>query len=110
MRTAGVVLRINSPGGSPVQAGIISDEILRLRAAHPAIPLYAVVEEVCASGGYYLAAAADRILVMADGAILSDGPPEVALAPDILARAYGVEARITAGVGGPLIEVVGRAG
>jgi len=61
--TAGVVLRINSPGGSPVQAGIISDEILRLRAAHPAIPLYAVVEEVCASGGYYLAAAADRIYV-----------------------------------------------
>jgi protease-4 len=61
--TAGVVLRINSPGGSPVQAGIISDEIRRLRAEHPGIPLYAVVEEVCASGGYYLAAAADRIYV-----------------------------------------------
>jgi len=61
--TAGVVLRINSPGGSPVQAGIISDEIRRLRAEHPEIPLHAVVEEVCASGGYYLAAAADRIYV-----------------------------------------------
>jgi protease-4 len=61
--TAGVVLRINSPGGSPVQAGLISDEMRRLRAAHPDIPLYAVIEEVCASGGYYLAAAADRIYV-----------------------------------------------
>ncbi len=61
--TAGVVLRINSPGGSPVQAGIIHDEIRRLRAKHPDTPLYAVIEEVCASGGYYVAAAADRIYV-----------------------------------------------
>jgi protease-4 len=61
--TAGIVLRINSPGGSPVQAGIIHDEIRRLRAKHPGTPLYAVIEEVCASGGYYVAAAADRIFV-----------------------------------------------
>lgn len=61
--TAGVVLRINSPGGSPVQAGIIYDEIRRLRAKYPAIPLYAVVEDLCASGGYYVAAAADNIYV-----------------------------------------------
>ena len=61
--TAGIVLRINSPGGSPVQAGIINDEIRRLRAAHANIPLYAVVEDVCASGGYYVAAAADKIFV-----------------------------------------------
>ena len=61
--TAGVVLRINSPGGSPVQAGMIHDEILRLRKLHPSIPLYAVVEDLCASGGYYVAAAADRIYV-----------------------------------------------
>jgi protease-4 len=61
--TAGVVLRINSPGGSPVQAGMISDEIRRLRAKHPDVPLYAVVEEICASGGYYIAAATDRIFV-----------------------------------------------
>ncbi len=61
--TAGVVLRINSPGGSPVQAGIISDEIRRLRGLHPNVPLYAVVEEICASGGYYVATAADRIYV-----------------------------------------------
>ncbi|MBU0751036.1 MAG: S49 family peptidase [Gammaproteobacteria bacterium] len=61
--TAGVVLRINSPGGSPVQAGMINDEIRRLRTAHPEVPLYAVVEDVCASGGYYIAAAADKIYV-----------------------------------------------
>ncbi len=62
-KTAGVVIRINSPGGSPVQAGIVHDEIKRLRAKHPEIPVYAVVEEVCASGGYYIAAAADKIFV-----------------------------------------------
>jgi protease-4 len=61
--TVGVVLRINSPGGSPVQAGLIADEIRRLRALHPNVPLYAVVEEICASGGYYVATAADRIYV-----------------------------------------------
>jgi protease-4 len=61
--TAGVILRINSPGGSPVQAGIVHDEIRRLREKHPDIRLYAVVEDMCASGGYYIAAAADRIFV-----------------------------------------------
>ncbi|MGE0558258.1 MAG: S49 family peptidase [Burkholderiales bacterium] len=61
--TKGIVLRINSPGGSPVQAGYIYDEIKRLRGKHPEIPLYAVVEDICASGGYYIAAAADRIYV-----------------------------------------------
>ena len=59
----GIILRINSPGGSPVQAGIINDEIHRLRQAHPRKPLYVVVEEVCASGGYYIAAAGDKIFV-----------------------------------------------
>jgi protease-4 len=62
-RTVGVVLRINSPGGSPVQSGIIHDEIKRLRAKHPEIPLHAVIEDICASGGYYVAAAADSIYV-----------------------------------------------
>ncbi len=62
-RTQGVILRINSPGGSPVQAGYINDEIKRLRAKYPDIPLYAVIEDICASGGYYIAVAADKIYV-----------------------------------------------
>ncbi len=61
--TAGIIVRINSPGGSPVQAGIVYDEIRRLRAKYPDIALYAVVEDICASGGYYIASAADRIFV-----------------------------------------------
>ena len=61
--TQGVVLRINSPGGSPVQAGHINDEIRRLRTRYPNIPVYAVVEDICASGGYYVAAATDKIFV-----------------------------------------------
>lgn len=60
---AGIILRINSPGGSPVQAGIINDEIRRLRGKYPDKLLYAVVEDMCASGGYYVAAAADVIYV-----------------------------------------------
>lgn len=61
--TKGVILRINSPGGSPVQAGYINDEIRRLRAKYPNIPIYTVVEDICASGGYYVAAATDKIYV-----------------------------------------------
>ncbi len=59
----GVVLRCNSPGGSPVQAGQIYDEIKRLRATKPELPVYAVVDDICASGGYYIIAAADKIFV-----------------------------------------------
>jgi protease IV len=59
----GIILRINSPGGSPVQAGMINDEIIRLRKEYPRKPLYVVVDEICASGGYYIAAAADKIFV-----------------------------------------------
>ncbi len=60
-KTAGVILRINSPGGTPVQAGYIYDEIKRLKAKHEGIPLYAVITDICASGGYYVASAADKI-------------------------------------------------
>jgi protease IV len=59
--TKGVILRINSPGGSPVQAGYVYDEIRRLRKKHKDIPLYAVIADVGASGAYYMAAAADAI-------------------------------------------------
>jgi len=59
--TAGVILRINSPGGSPVQAGYINDEIKRLRKEHPDMPFYVVISDICASGGYYVASAADKI-------------------------------------------------
>ncbi|MFA9216881.1 MAG: S49 family peptidase [Sphingomonadaceae bacterium] len=58
-----VVLHLNSPGGSPVQAGMIVDEMLRLRKGYPGKPLYVVVDEICASGCYYIAAGADNIYV-----------------------------------------------
>jgi len=57
----GVIVRINSPGGSPVQAGSINSEIRRLREEHPDIPLHAVITDICASGGYYIAVAAEKI-------------------------------------------------
>ena len=76
--TAAVVMRVNSPGGSPVQAGIINDEIKRLRVTYPDKPFYVVVDEMCASGGYYVAAAADKIFVdkasiVGSIGVLSDG-------------------------------------
>jgi len=72
-KTKGVVLRINSPGGSPVQSSYIHKEILRLREKYPDIPLYAVVSDICASGGYYVAAAADEIYVDESSVIGSIG-------------------------------------
>ncbi len=61
--TAGVVLEINSPGGSPVQSADIYDEIKRLRILHEDIPLYVVISDMAASGGYFVASAADKIYV-----------------------------------------------
>lgn len=61
--TKGIILRINSPGGSPVQSSYINKEIIRLKEKYPDIPLYAVVSDICASGGYYVAVAADKIYV-----------------------------------------------
>ena len=62
-KVKGIILRINSPGGSPVQSGYIYDEIRRLRQEHADIPVYAVVADICASGGYFIASAADKIYV-----------------------------------------------
>ena len=71
--TKGVILRINSPGGSPVQAQTIYDEMRRLRKKYPDIPLYAVVEDICASGGYFVAVGAERIYVTKSSIVGSIG-------------------------------------
>ena len=71
--TAAVILRINSPGGSPVQSSYMYKEILRLREKYPDTALYAVVSDVCASGGYYVASAADEIYVDESSVIGSIG-------------------------------------
>jgi protease-4 len=60
-KTKGIILRMNTPGGSPVQSRYINREIVRLKKKHPDIPIYAVVSDICASGGYYIAAATDKI-------------------------------------------------
>src|ERR1044071_7387244 len=71
--TQGVVLKINSPGGSPVQSQTIYDEMKRLRKKYPEIPLHVVVEDICASGGYFVAAGADRIYVTKSSIVGSVG-------------------------------------
>jgi len=71
--TVGVILEINSPGGSPVQAAYIYDEIKRLRREYESIPLYVVVSDIAASGGYFVAASADRIYVNKSSLIGSIG-------------------------------------
>lgn len=71
--TKGVIIRINSPGGSPVQAGYINDEIYRLKDKYPNTPVYAVVTDVCASGGYYIAVAADEIYADKASIVVSIG-------------------------------------
>ncbi|QBJ76936.1 MULTISPECIES: S49 family peptidase [unclassified Aquitalea] len=76
--TRGIIIEANSPGGSPVLSGMAYDEIRRLKKQHPAIPVYVTVQEVCASGCYYIAAAADKIFVdkasiIGSIGVLSDG-------------------------------------
>jgi len=96
--TQGVVVRINSPGGSPVQANTIYDEIRRLRKKYPDIPLYAVVEDLCASGGYYVAAAADRIYVSRSSIVGSIGVRMDSFGVTGLMQKLGIERRLlTAG-------------
>ena len=93
----GVVLRINSPGGSPVQAGIVVDEIKRLRAAHDK-PIYAVVEDVCASAAYYIASSTDAIYVDKASMVGSIGVLIDGFGYSGLMEKLGVERRlITAG-------------
>jgi len=92
-----VVLRINSPGGSPVQAGIVNDEIRRLKALHHK-KVYAVVEEMCASGAYYIAVAADEIYVDKASLVGSIGVLMDGFGFDQLMAKVGIERRLlTAG-------------
>jgi len=96
--TQGVVLRINSPGGSPVQAQTIYDEMRRLRRKYPEIPLYAVVEDLCASGGYYVAVGADRIFVARTSIVGSIGVRMDGFGVTGLMEKLGIERRLlTAG-------------
>jgi protease-4 len=97
-KTKGIILRINSPGGSPVQAGRINDEISRLREKHQDIPVYAVVEDLCASGGYYIAVAADSIYVDKASLVGSIGVRIDAFGFEQAMEELGVERRLlTAG-------------
>ena len=103
--TRGVVVRINSPGGSPVQAQTIYDEMRRLRQKHPNVPLYAVVEDVCASGGYFVAVGADRIYVSKSSIIGSIGVRMDNFGFTGLMEKLGVERRLlTAGQNKSLLD------
>ncbi|MDH4093931.1 MAG: S49 family peptidase [Betaproteobacteria bacterium] len=96
--TQGVVIRINSPGGSPVQSNNIYDEMRRLRKKYPKVPLYAVVEDVCASGGYYVAVGADKIYVGKSSIVGSIGVRMDSFGVTGLMDKLGVERRLlTAG-------------
>ncbi len=101
--TKGVILRINSPGGSPVQAGYINDEITRLKAKYreehdKEMPVYAVAVDLCASGGYYIAVAADEIYADKASLIGSIGVRLDSFGFDKLIEDLGIERRLlTAG-------------
>ncbi len=96
--SVGVILQINSPGGSPVQSQRIYDQIKRLRKDNPEKPIYVVVDEICASGGYFVAAAADKIFVDSSSLVGSIGVVVHGVGVDKLMEKIGVENRtITAG-------------
>jgi protease-4 len=103
--TAGIVLEINSPGGSPVQAAYIFDEIMRLKKLHEDKPVYAVVSDIAASGGYFVAAAADRIYVNKSSLVGSIGVRMDNFGFVELMNKIGVERRLlTAGENKALLD------
>jgi len=103
--TQGIVVRINSPGGSPVQAQTIYDEMRRLREKYPEVPLYAVVEDVCASGGYFIAVGADQIYVSKSSILGSIGVRMEGFGVTGLMEKLGVERRLlTAGENKALLD------
>jgi protease-4 len=97
-RTKAIIIDANSPGGSPVLSDIAYNEILRLRALHPTIPIYTVVLDVCASGCYYMASATEKIFVSPASIIGSIGVVSGGFGFDELIKKWGIERRIqTAG-------------
>lgn len=103
--SAAVILAINSPGGSPVQSGIIYRDMMRLRKKYPNKPLYVVVGDTCASGGYYVAAAADKIFVDRASVIGSIGVIAGSFGFTGLMNKLGVERRVqTAGENKDLLD------
>lgn len=104
-KTKGVIIRINSPGGSPVQAGYINDEIRRLKEKHKDIPVYAVVSDMCASGGYYIAVAADEIYADKASLVGSIGVRMDSFGFTEAMKKYGVERRLyTAGANKGMLD------
>ncbi|MEY4717804.1 MAG: hypothetical protein RL563_422 [Pseudomonadota bacterium] len=96
--TKGIILNINSPGGSAVQAAYVYDEIRRQKAEHPNLPIYSVVGDICASGGYYIAAASDKIYVSPASLIGSIGVVMNGFGFSNVLEKLGVERRLmTAG-------------
>ena len=91
----GIILRINSPGGSPVQADRINAEIKRLRAEYPDKPVYAVAEDLCASAAYYIAVAADEIYVNGSSLVGSIGVIASGFGMVELIQKWGIERRVT---------------
>jgi protease-4 len=103
--TAAVILEINSPGGSPVQSAYIYDEILRLREAHQSIPIYTVVSDIAASGGYFVASATDNIYVNQSSLVGSIGVRMDNFGFVELMKNIGVERRLlTAGENKGLLD------
>jgi|TARA_B110000114_G_scaffold185323_1_gene231860 protease-4 len=103
--TAAVILEINSPGGSPVQSAYIYDEIIRLKQAHQLIPIYAVVSDIAASGGYFVAAATDNIYVNKSSLVGSIGVRMDNFGFVELMKKIGVERRLlTAGENKGLLD------
>ena len=92
--TEAIILEINSPGGSPVQSGMINDEIRRGQQMYPDIPVYAVVQDICASGGYYIAVAADKIFVDKASIVGSIGVRIDGFGFEEIIKKIGVERRL----------------
>ena len=92
--TAGIIIRCNSPGGSPVQSDYIYREIRRLRSSNPGTPIHTVVTDVCASGGYYVAAATDKIFVNPNSILGSIGVITEGFGYAEIMEKLGVERRV----------------